>query len=306
MPSSTPSTAPIGSPLAGQVITEYRVSGNMTGMRRLFSHTPNDGEWRMREWNAEAYHRISDPQFRWGVAIVERLDLQGNETVFDVGCGSGRLTSLLVERLPRGHVVAMDVSSNMLQTARQTLRHHRSRASFVLADASALPSSGSADAIFSTATFHWVLDHDLLFRSLRGALKPGGRLVAQCGGGPNIRRVHDRAAALMDAPRFARFFTTWSDPWEFADAQTTARRLAAAGFDEIRTGLEPAPVVLSDAEAFATFLTNVICRPHLGWLPADAHDAFISELTRQSAGDDPPFELDYWRLNIEARRSRSA
>jgi trans-aconitate 2-methyltransferase len=257
----------------------------------------------MREWNAEAYHRVSDPQFRWGVAVLERLPLDGDETVFDVGCGTGRLTSLLVERLPRGHVVAMDVSSNMLQKARGTLRRRQSRASFVLADASALPASASADAIFSTATFHWVLDHEVLFRSLHGALKPGGRLVAQCGGGPNIQRVHDRAAVLMNDRVFAPFFTTWSEPWEFADAETAARRLIAAGFDEVRTSLEPTPVVQPDAAAFAAFLTSVICRPHLARLPAEAHAMFVGELTRQAAGDDPAFELDYWRLNIEARRS---
>lgn len=258
----------------------------------------------MREWNAEAYHRVSDPQFRWGVSVLERLRLEGDEIVFDVGCGSGRLTRLLVERLPRGHVVAMDVSSNMLRTARETMRRRQSRASFVLADASAIPSSASADAIFSTATFHWVRDHDLLFRSLHGSLKPGGQLVAQCGGGPNIQRVHDRAAALMKDPMFRPFFSAWSEPWEFADAETTARRLAAAGFDHVRTSLEPAPVVQPDAPAFAAFLTNVICRPHLAYLPEDeARDAFVGELTRQAAADDPAFELDYWRLNIEARRS---
>ena len=38
------------------------------------------------------------------------------------------------------------------------------------------------DLIFSTATFHWIKDHDGLFRWLAQALKPQGRLVAQCGG----------------------------------------------------------------------------------------------------------------------------
>lgn len=259
----------------------------------------------MREWNAEAYHRVSDPQFQWGLSVLDRLPLAGDETVFDVGCGTGRLTGLLADRLPRGRVVAIDVSSNMLQVARETLGAREAGcASFVLADASALPAAGRADAIFSTATFHWLLDHDALFRSLHGALKPGGRLVAQCGGGPNIRRVHDRAAALMTEPAFAPYFTSWSEPWEFADAATTARRLKAAGFEEVQTSVEPAPVFQPDADSFAAFLTNVICRAHLACLPDGADRAtFVGELTRLAAADSPPFELDYWRLNIDARRS---
>ena len=90
--------------------------------------------------------------------------------------------------------------------------------------------NGVADAIFSTATFHWVLDHDALFSSLLQALKPGGRLVAQCGGGPNIQRLHDRAATLMHTPEFATYFEQWRDPWEFADADVTRRRLRGCRF----------------------------------------------------------------------------
>jgi hypothetical protein len=103
-----------------------------------------------------------------------------------------------------------------------------------------------------------------------------------------------KTAALMNDPVFAPFFTAWADPWEFADAETAARRLTAAGFDEVRTSLESTPVVQPDATALAAFLTSVICRPHLARLPAEAHAMFVGELTRQAAGDDAAFELDDW------------
>lgn len=136
----------------------------------------------MREWNAEAYHRISNPQFDWGTVVLARLPLDGGECVLDVGCGTGRLTERLVERLPLGRVVGIDQSSNMVGAARDHLRR-------------------------------------------------------------------------------------------------------------------------DDAETYRTFVTNVICRPHLAHLPdAAAKDAFIAALTDLAAGDDPPFELDYWRLNLSARR----
>lgn len=258
----------------------------------------------MREWNAHSYHQVSAPQFDWGTAVLERLPLAGDELVFDIGCGTGRLTEKLLERLPRGKVVAIDLSFNMLETASSFLRpQHGHRIQLVMADASMLPALGVADAIFSTATFHWVRDHARLFRSLHSLLKPGGRIVAQCGGGPNIARLHERAVDLMREPRFAPYFTSWQEPWEFADADTTSRRLEAAGFADIRTGLVAAPVLQPDFDAFRTFITTVICRPHLAYLPeANLRDTFVQMLTEQAAQDTPPFELDYWRLNIEATR----
>jgi trans-aconitate methyltransferase len=258
----------------------------------------------MREWNAEAYHRVSDPQLRWGLAVLDRLPLAGGERVLDVGCGTGRLTAHLLERLPRGRALAVDLSLNMLRGAREFLvPRFGSRVLFARADAAALPFDRSVDALFSTATFHWVLDHTSLFRSVHAALRPGGRLVAQCGGGPNIRRVHDRCDALMREPAFVAHFRTWREPWTFADAQTTAARLRAAGFVNVHTSLEPAAVVLAGAAAYRDFVANVVCRPHLAHLHDTAlRDRFMDALTALAAADPVPFELDYWRLNLAGER----
>jgi trans-aconitate 2-methyltransferase len=259
----------------------------------------------MREWNAERYHAISNPMFAMAMPVLGRLPLRGDELVLDIGCGSGLVTEKLAERVPSGRVIAIDLSMNMLVTARMHLRDLSFGVGFVLADAAALPVNGAADVIFSTATFHWVLDHAALFKSLFQALKPGGRLIAQCGGGPNIRRLHDRAAALMQAPEFAPYFKGWRDPWEFADADITRRRLGAAGFESIVTSIEPAPVIHADPEAFGTYLTNIICRHHLAYLPTRAlQQRFVDALTTLAADDAIPFELDYWRLNIDAVKPR--
>jgi trans-aconitate 2-methyltransferase len=256
-----------------------------------------------REWNANVYHRVSAPQFTWGQAVLDRLPLRGDELVLDLGCGTGRLTALLLERLPDGRVIGVDLSANMLATARREMpTEARGRLSFVHADVSVLPVETRADAIFSTATFHWVRDHARLFRSLYRALKPGGRVVAQCGGGPNIKRQHDRASALMRQPEFAPFYTAWTEPWEYADAPTTKARLDAAGFVDVMTRVIAAPTVFPDRASFVEFVTNVIFRRHLAPLPDDRKRAFIETLADQSAADLVPFELDYWRLDFDATK----
>jgi trans-aconitate 2-methyltransferase len=256
-----------------------------------------------REWNSKVYHRVSNPQFGWGLKVLERLILRGDERAMDAGCGTGRLTEKLLERLPRGSVVGVDQSHNMLRQAAEHLDSTDGRARFVQADLVRLPFEKDFDVVFSTATFHWVLDHEALFKSLARALKSGGKIEAQCGGLGNLQKVHARTVALMKSDRFARFFSNWREPWEFASAETTAERLRHAGFVEIKTWLEPAGFRLNSADEYRDFLGSVILRPFLTAISEiQLRDEFLEEMVRQ-AMSDPSFELDYWRLNLQAQRA---
>jgi len=256
------------------------------------------------EWDATAYHRISEPQFRWGLRVLDRLSLRGDEVVMDAGCGSGRLTAELCARLPRGRVIAVDQSQNMLEEARRHLApRFGDRVTFRAADLQELAPEEQVDGIFSTATFHWVHDHARLFRHLHASIKPGGWIVAQCGGAENLERLHDRATELMRAPEYAPYYEGWADPWEFPSAEVTAERLRDAGFVDVETDLEPAPATFPDAEAFKIFVERVVLRHHLGRLPdAATKAAFLAPLVEEAGRDEPPYTLDYIRLNLHARR----
>jgi len=257
-----------------------------------------------KEWNATSYHQVSAPQTSWGHKVLERLALAGDERAIDAGCGSGRLTAALVERLPRGHVVALDRSSNMLTVARTNLRPvFGPRVSFVQAALPDLPVAGWADVVFSTATFHWIADHPALFANIHTALARGGRLHAQCGGGPNLAAAHALAEAVMAERTFQAYFAGWPGPWQFASAEDTAVRLAAAGFVDIDAHLEEAPTTLASEADYRAFVTTVIYHPHLARLPAELHAAFIDAVTERAAATTPAFTLDYWRLNMTARRA---
>ena len=250
------------------------------------------------DWDAERYHRLSEPQVAWGRRVLERLDPQPGERVLDVGCGTGRLTAEVAARTVR-LVIGADRSATMTAQARA---RRDPRTAFVLADGQALPFGQAFDAVFSTATFHWIPDHARLFAALHGVLKPGGRLVAQCGGGPNLARLLDRAHALMESPRFKPWFRAWSDPWNFAGVDETRTRLREAGFTSVEVSLEPAPTTFADALAYADFISCVCVRHHVDALPAPERAPFVATLAEETAADDPPYTLDYWRLNIAAVR----
>src|SRR3954465_15696167 len=133
-----------------------------------------------RSGDGAEYDRLSTPMERLGREVLDRLELRGDETVLDGGCGAGRLTGLLIDRVPDGRVIGVDASASMIDAARERLGPD---ADLRVADLVGLDLGGdTVDVIFSTATFHWIADHDALFRSLRAALRSGGRLVAQCGG----------------------------------------------------------------------------------------------------------------------------
>ena len=260
-----------------------------------------------KEWNAALYHQISAPQVSWGKKVLARTPLRGDETILDAGCGTGRLTRDLLEALPRGRVVALDVSRNMIEAARAYLvPDFGDRVEFACCDLLDLPFDRQFDGIFSTASFHWVLDHDRLFQNLYRALRPGGWLCAQCGGGKNLDRLLARVEALIATDTYRDCFAAYQLPWEFSNAEIAAVRLGRAGFDQIETSLEDAPTTFPNAQEFQQFVESVILRNHLQQIAEPTQrERFLAELTRQSAADDPPFLLDYVRLNLQGRRPDS-
>jgi trans-aconitate 2-methyltransferase len=240
-------------------------------------------------WDARTYDRSSQPQQSWASGVLARLEgIPQDATVLDVGCGTGRVTEALLALVPRGRVLAMDASADMVALARRRLGD---RAEVWCQDVLELEVEEPVDAIVSTATLHWVPDHDRLWARLARALRPGGVLEAQCGGAGNIARVREVIEAA--APDAAPELVGWS-PWVFAGPEETERRLQAAGFTAARCWLEDRPTHPEDADAF---VRTSILPAHLARLPEDRRERFAAAVV---AGVSLP--LDYVRLNVSAVR----
>lgn len=245
-----------------------------------------------REWDADTYDAVSDPQFEWGTEVLGRLELRGDEAAIDAGCGSGKVTEKLLDRLPDGTLLAVDGSEAMIAKAKERLGD---RADYLVADLAELKVGEPVDLIFSTATFHWIPDHDRLFARLHEALRPEGRLVGQCGGQGNVAE-HARVIAIVAArPEFASYLEQMTGMWNFAAPEETEDRLRAAGFTEARCWLEPKPVTPADPLAFTSTVT---LGPLLTRLPEELRRPFAEAILDES---EKPLTLDYVRLNIEAR-----
>jgi trans-aconitate 2-methyltransferase len=258
----------------------------------------------MSDWDASRYHRVSEPQFDWGRRVLARLKPAAGERILDLGCGTGRLTQEIARAVTTGpppRVVGLDRSGAMLAVARAS---RETFAPFVQGDGAALPFRSAFDAVFSTATLHWIADHQAVFNAVAVALEDGGRFVAQCGGRGNLAHMLEHTGRLQAAPGYRDYFAGWRDPWNFAGPEETAVRLRAAGLADADVWLEEAPVDLETAERYADFVSCVCIRHHLERLPLELQPRFTRELTELAGQDARPYTLDYWRLNIEARKAR--
>ena len=248
-----------------------------------------------RDWDGATYHRVSAPQVEWAHALLDRLDLGGDETVLDAGCGSGRVTALLLERLPEGRVVAVDAAAGMIEQARANLDDPR--VTVLQQDLTELDAGEPVDAVFSSAVFHWIHDHETLFARLAAALRPGGRLVAQCGGHGNMDDLRGIARELAARPPYSEHFDPLPEPWNYATPERTKQRMEAAGFAAVEAWLQPWEVEPPEP---LTFLRSVCLGPYTDLLPEELHEPFVAAVAERLG--DPrtgkPVRLGYVRLNI--------
>jgi trans-aconitate 2-methyltransferase len=247
------------------------------------------------DWDAQTYDRVADPQEEWGREVLARLDLQGDETVLDAGCGSGRVTRLLLERLPHGRVIGVDASPPMIEAAREAFAGE-DRVELRVGDLVQLEVAEPVDAIFSNATFHWILDHRGLFASLLAALRPGGQLEAQCGGEGNVAEWIRAIEAVQGDERFVSYLRGMADSYNFASVGDTEARLRRAGFEVGRVWLERKAATPREPRDFVRVAG---LSKHLALLPDELQDEFIDAVL----GSMPrPLRLEYVRLNISARK----
>jgi trans-aconitate 2-methyltransferase len=247
-----------------------------------------------RDWDASTYDRISGPQQAWAAEQLDRLDLAGDEVVLDAGCGAGKITAELARRVPHGTVYAVDAAPSMVRHAQEALGD---RAIVLCQDLVELALPEPVDVVFSNATFHWIPDHDALFAALHRNMKPGGRLLAQCGGFGNIDDFRRIAEDVATEEPFAPYFADWRKPWNYATAEDTAERLRRAGFEDVSCWLEDKPTTPEEPRSF---VRTVCLVRHLDPLPRELHDPFIDRVLER-AGE--PLVLAYVRLNMSGRRA---
>ena len=128
--------------------------------------------------------------------------------------------------------MAVDASADMVAAAKACGVDAR------VMDGEALTFEADFDALFSNAALHWMRRPDAVIAGMRRALKPGGRLVAEFGGGDNVATVKD---ALIDGLNRRGLDGMSVVPWYFPSDGEYRARLEARGFtgDDIAASAGP-------------------------------------------------------------------
>jgi trans-aconitate 2-methyltransferase len=266
-------------------------------------------------WDAETYHKVSDIQESWAIELLEKRKVGENEIVMDAGCGTGRVTKIIANKVKRGKVYAVDVDENMIINAKKNLKDLPNIV-FVKSDLADVILPEKIDLVFSNAVIHWILDHKKLFTNFWNLLKPGGKLLIQCGGKGNLDTIPNTLEKVRKSKRFNQYFENWKIPWNFASSEDTIKILNEIGFKDVQANLEEKKAKFRNLQEYILFMKTVVMKPYLSYLSTTDNnnnkiknlfiDEFLNELYNNNKNTNRKqnidLELNYVRLNITARK----
>lgn len=259
------------------------------------------------DWDAAGYVRASAEQQNWGRELLDKLGLEGGESVLDIGCGDGRLTAALARRVPAGSVLGVDVSENMIAFAREqygAAAHPNLR--FQVEDARALPFRDEFDVVFSNAALHWIRGHRPVLAGVQRSLKRGGRALLQMGGRGNAAEVLEVLDEMLGSERWRNHFAGFDFPYGFYGLEEYEAWLREAGLRPVRVELIPKDMKHDGGAGLARWIGSTWL-PYVGRVPEDRRAEFVADFARRYLGRHPPdgrnrVHVKMVRLEVEAAK----
>lgn len=258
------------------------------------------------EWDATQYSAQSQAQAAWGDEVIARLALQPADHVLDVGCGEGKITARIAERVPEGRVVGVDSSVEMIRFANERFGTNPGRLCFEVMDASQLTFRNEFDAVFSNAALHWVEDHAPVLRGIHSALREGGRVCMQMGGRGNAAEVRAAMDEVRGRTEWRACFAGFVSAYFFYGPEEYDQWLREAGLTPEGVELVPRPM-RHTREQFTGWLSTT-WMPYTSRVPAEDRPKFIEQVVDCFVRTFPLdaeglLTVPMVRLNVDARKS---
>jgi len=255
------------------------------------------------EFDGEKYRRASQHQREWGNRLIEDLNLKGDESILDLGCGDGALTAQLSELVPNGSVLGIDASTGMLEVAEQ---HERPNLEFRRLDINEMKFRDEFDLIFSNAALHWVKDHAALLANSYVALRPDGFIRWNFAGSGNCENFNQVAKQLMDSAPYREFFTEFEWPWFMPSVSEYEQLIANTKFTDPQIELVNADRYFSDEAELIRWIDQPTIVPFLQQLPVEKRQLFrddvVEEMVRRTKLPDGRYMEPFRRLSLRATK----
>jgi trans-aconitate methyltransferase len=261
----------------------------------------------MHRWDPDDYRRSSSAQFNWAMTLIAGLDLKGKENILDIGCGDGRITAILAEKVPKGRVLGMDISPEMIGHAEKT-HSGVPNLRFQVADASRLHFKDEFDLVVSFACLHWVKDHLPVLRGVNESLVPGGHFLMQCGGKGNAARILDLTGEIIESSPWQEHFRDFAFPYNFYGPEEYRVWLKNAGLTAKRVELVSKDMVHQGQEGLEGIIRTTWL-PYTERLPVYLRERFVKEvagryLQRYPLDEKGQAHVQMMRLEVDATADR--
>ena len=260
----------------------------------------------MTEWNASEYYERSALQKWLADESLAGLDLAGAERVLDVGCGDGKITAEIADRLPGGSVVGIDPSARMIDFARAHFVADHANLSFAIGDATRLSYRAAFDLVVSFNALHWVPDQAAALRCIREAVRAGGRALLQLVPQGARKSLEDVIEETRENPRWSQYFDGYGRPYLHLPPEEYRRLAEDCGLRVDRLDVALEAWDFGSPAAFAAF-GDVTFVEWTRRIPAAEHAEFIGDVLDRyrrlgdgSAADAGVFH--FYQMRIALRR----
>jgi len=257
----------------------------------------------MYKWDVKDYNKSSSEQQRWAKELIEKLRLRGDERVLDIGSGDGKVTAEIARRVPKGFVLGIDSSEDMVSFAREKFPAAECpNLSFEVMDARRLSFNGGFDVVFSNATLHWVIDHSPVLAGIRRSLNP--RVLLQMGGRGNAGEVLEAVEAVIARDNWKCHYSNFAFPYGFYGPEEYEEWLCGSGLSAKRVELIEKDMVHKGKEGLSAWIRTT-WMPYTQRVPEDMRGRLVDEIADEYLGRHPPDEqglvhLKMARLEVEA------
>ncbi len=258
-------------------------------------------------WNAQDYARHSSQQQVWARELIAKLKLRGDERVLDIGSGDGKVTAEIAACLPRGSVVGIDNSEQMIALAQQTYPPQGfANLRFQREDARSLPFENELDVVFSNATLHWIRDQRSALQGIARSLQSGGTALLQMGGRGNAAEIIALMDRLILSAHWASYFTNFDFRYGFYGPDEYTPWLCDAGLTPRRVELIAKDMIHEGKAGLAGWIRTTWL-PYTQRVPEDECEPFISEMVEAYVAQHPldgqgRVHVKMARLEVEATK----
>ncbi|MGB2853890.1 MAG: methyltransferase domain-containing protein [Dehalococcoidia bacterium] len=265
------------------------------------------GNTQVYKWNAECYQKSPSETQEWGRELVSKLELGGWERVLDIGCGDGKLTAEIAQRVPQGSAVGIDSSPEMISLAKRTFPPRQfANLHFQQMDATHLGFSSELDVVFSNAALHWIADHRPMLKGIQRSLRSPGKMLIQMGGTGNAAEIIATTIAVAQDARWRECFAGFSSPVRFYGPEEYGALLAEAGLEPRRVELIAKDMLHHGKEGLASWV-RAVWLPFVGRIPDSLREDFIAAIADSYVNSHPMDDAGFIhirmvRLEVEAEK----